>query len=143
MRIRARHHGAPAGKINVTPLIDVVMVLIVFYLIVGKLASDRGARVDLPRTNGATMQSGAGVVITVVNEAGALRIYVDNQETPQNLLADAVRARMPELSSGTQATTLSLRADRSLPYSSVAPVIDACREAGVANLRLVSTGGGA
>ena len=47
MRFRTFHHAPASGKINVTPLIDVVMVLIVFYLIVGKLAADRKAPVQL------------------------------------------------------------------------------------------------
>ena len=56
MRVRIFHHQSPVDKINVTPLIDVVMVLIVFYLIVGKLATDSAARVELPRATGAQQQ---------------------------------------------------------------------------------------
>jgi biopolymer transport protein ExbD len=52
--------------INVTPLIDVVMCLIIFFLIVGKLAHEQGARVNLPATGlGTTDEDRRAVVITV------------------------------------------------------------------------------
>lgn len=52
--------------INVTPLIDVVMCLIIFFLIVGKLAHEQGARVNLPATGlGTTDNDRKAVIITV------------------------------------------------------------------------------
>ena len=49
MRLRHRVHSGSFGKINVTPMIDVVMCLIVFYLIVGRLAADQRSGMRLPR----------------------------------------------------------------------------------------------
>lgn len=52
--------------INVTPLIDVVMCLIIFFLIVGKLAHEQGARVNLPSTGlGTTDEDRRAIIITV------------------------------------------------------------------------------
>ena len=56
MRVRQFHPHQPAGKFNVTPLIDVVMVLIIFYLIVGKLAAERQGHVKLPASNDRALQ---------------------------------------------------------------------------------------
>lgn len=147
MRIRSLHlPESSSGKVNVTPLIDVVMVLIVFYLIVGKLAADQSAQIELPRVGASSSQADKGLVINVVlpeanapgGDAGPL-VIVDGATMPVTMLRDALRSRLPELASGQQRTPVSLRADRRLAYGAIQPVIDACKEAGVTTLKLVTT----
>lgn len=137
MKFRALQHHPPTGKINVTPLIDVVMVLIVFYLIVGKLAADRRARVDLPSTAIGVQEdatpSRRPIVITLAGHGGATTIDVDGSP-----VTDA--AALATLLKGLDATNrpIQVRADRGLEYGSVAPLLDACREAGVASVKLAT-----
>src|SRR5262245_29295771 len=61
-RRRRIHH--PFGEINVTPLIDVVMCLIIFYLLVGKLATDRKVQIKLPES---TVGAEAEPEVLIVN----------------------------------------------------------------------------
>lgn len=137
MKFRSLQHHAPTGKINVTPLIDVVMVLIVFYLIVGKLAADRRARVDLPSSVIGVQEEAAAakrpIVITLANRRGTTAIDVDGSP-----IADA--AALKTLLKGLDASNrpVQLRADRGLEYGSVSPLLDACREAGVASVKLAT-----
>ncbi|HYE63734.1 MAG TPA: biopolymer transporter ExbD [Phycisphaerales bacterium] len=142
MRLRTFHPHQPAAKINVTPLIDVVMVLIIFYLIVGKLAADKRSRVDLPESRiGATSEEQKPVVITVTAEgaSGSLdltsRILLDGVEVPRDALADALRARVGDKAA---TTTVQVRADRRLSYGAVEPVVKACRAAGLTAVWLVT-----
>lgn len=135
MRLRTLHRHpdqAHAGKINVTPLIDVVMVLIVFYLIVGRLASQRMAELDLPTSAvGSLEQPERPLIVEVVGEGS---IMADGVAVTPESLEDLVRARLakrPDL-------PVHVRADRGAPYARVAPVVEACRRAGLASLRLVS-----
>ncbi len=139
MRIRQFHQHQPAGKINVTPLIDVVMVLIVFYLIVGKMASDRRAVVELPSTGvGTTAEEKAPVVITVAGvEGGGSRVLIDGVEAPLESLEGLLRARV----GGESGTVVQVRADRRLAYGAVEPVVRACRGAGLTAVRLVTEKG--
>jgi biopolymer transport protein ExbD len=139
MRLRHIHHHSTAGKINVTPLIDVVMVLIVFYLIVGKLASDRAAPVQLPRLEGGAQAPERGVIVSVMLEGGAPVVLVDGARVERAQLAGAILAKLP----GGEVPPISLRADRRLTYDQVRPVIDACRRAGVPAVKLVTTRAGA
>jgi biopolymer transport protein ExbD len=146
MRIRQFHPHQPAAKINVTPLIDVVMVLIIFYLIVGKLAADKRARVDLPSTAvGAANDEQKPVVITVVAEgaSGSLdltsRILLDGVDVPKDGLQDALRARVGDRGAS---TVVQVRADRRLTYGAVEPVVKACRGAGLTAVWLVTEKGG-
>ncbi|MFN5946688.1 MAG: ExbD/TolR family protein [Phycisphaerae bacterium] len=144
MRVRIFHHQSPVDKINVTPLIDVVMVLIVFYLIVGKLATDSAARVELPRATGAQQQDRGLVINLAVDDKGNQTLSFDGDEMALDQLTSELILRMPELANGTQSQPVSLRADRRLSFGDVEPVVNACKAAGVTSLKLITTreGGG-
>jgi biopolymer transport protein ExbD len=140
MRIRSFHPPHTASKINVTPLIDVVMVLIVFYLIVGKLATDQSARVDLPRTQQGTPQVDRGVVLSLaIDDAGQTVLTLDGESITASELASRMKLRMPQLATGPQDEPVSLRADRRFTYEQIKPIVDACKAAGVTSLKLITT----
>lgn len=135
--MRLRHHAPAIGKINVTPLIDVVMVLIVFYLIVGKMASDRAAGVKLPGSTVGLTTDAAGLVISVLpSPTGKPDVLVDGSPVAPDALASAITARLGGASPSS--VPVQVRADRRLPYGELAPVIDACRKAGLTSLKLVT-----
>jgi|SRR5262245_55309600 len=140
MRIRSLQHASPVGKINVTPLIDVVMVLIVFYLIVGKLASDRQARIDLPSTAiGVPDESTSGVIINVLADEAApatASVVVDGRTVTMEQLALVLKGRV---AGEGPALSVQVRADRRLPFGAISPVIQACRDAGLTSVKLVAS----
>lgn len=141
-----RRFQPPTGstKINVTPLIDVVMCLIVFYLIVGKLAADNQAKVNLPGSaSGVTPDSVAGSVITIAPPdapAAPVVMMLDGQVMSAVQLTYALR----DIANGPDPQPVQLRADRRLSYGQLRPVIDACRDAGLPSVRLTTqrAGGG-
>jgi len=138
VQYRRLHRAAPAGKINVTPLIDVIMVLIIFYLIVGKLAADRVAPVDLPSSGVGTAEDQTPtLVISVAAAEGGARVVIDGREVSEGELDAVLKARLAEPA----AALVHLRADRRLAYGLIAPVIEACRRAGVVSLKLVTERG--
>lgn len=138
MRLRAPHPHQPAGKVNVTPLIDVVMVLIVFYLIVGNLARERLAPVRLPETGvGVGEEGGAGVIVTVAPRGEGVVIVIEGEEVREPDLDAALRARVDDPA----AARVEIRADRGLNYAAVKPVIEACRRVGLSSVRLVAERG--
>ncbi len=118
------------GHINVTPLIDVVMCLIIFYLIVGQLASARLEEVSLPSTrSGVETRPGEGLVINILPGP---KVFLGVEPLSVAELTQALKARAgggPEV---------QLRADKSLAYGDVQPVLRACREAGLTKVRLVT-----
>jgi biopolymer transport protein TolR len=142
MRRRTFHLPESPGKINVTPLIDVVMCLIVFFLIVGKLAHDQRVRIDLPPSKTGIEEKSPDVLIINVlpAAAGAHRVVIDAAEIPQGELEMAIRDKLvsrPE-------AVVEVRGSRQLAYGAVAGVIRACKNAGVASVRLATerAGGG-
>ncbi|HYE02961.1 MAG TPA: biopolymer transporter ExbD [Phycisphaerales bacterium] len=139
-RIR-REHSFEA--INVTPLIDVVMVLIIFFLIVGRLADDPAQGLRLPGSKVGQLEPGKSVlVVTILREpsgaqwvAGAARVLVESQDMPgAEPLEALVRARLAEA----PGTTVQVRADRDLPYGSIEPVLRALGRAGARSVRLAT-----
>jgi len=122
-------------RVNVTPLIDVVMVMIVFFLIVGKLAADERSPIELPD---ASATSGAADSDTlIINVAGDGSLILRGQVVTTERLGEAL-VRERSLHPG---VVVRIRADRSLDYASVEPVVRACRAAGVTTVRLAATGG--
>jgi len=133
-RIRVQPTG-PMRALNVTPLIDVVMCLIIFYLIVGQIVSVRRAEVDLPTArHGQSERPEEPLVINVTRAGDGTEIVVERAVVTASELDGLVRERLRLR----RETVVQVRADRSLPYAAVSPVIAACREAGAVSVRLAS-----
>jgi len=119
--------------VNVTPLIDIVMCLIIFFLICGKMAHDENmAELNIPQAQtGADMNEPRDrLIVNVAPRAGGTAhdppdILIRGQMIPIEKLADYLKvqsAEQPDLK-------LILRADKDLEYQYVAPVLMACAEA--------------
>lgn len=143
--------GGGGHHINVTPLIDVVMVMIIFFLIVGKLAADQRADVDLPAGSALDGSAQARPLIVNVTETGAIVVLgeVVTEDGLDARLRDGVaRARRERVVSGSGADTadgalhVQIRADRGLAYGRVQPVVRACARAGVERVTFVTEGVG-
>jgi len=128
--------SAQGGRVNVTPMIDVVMVLIIFYLLVGQLAIDRRTEITPPTT-------ATGIVETQEHDPITLGVRSDGSLTLNGEEIDLARLggelsgqilRDPTLA-------VSVRADRDAPFGKVRPVLQAVREAGVAQVELVTEQG--
>lgn len=142
-RSQASRDSASHG-VNVTPMIDVVMCLIIFFLMVGKLAADRGKEVKLPETrHGHGDKAQDTMVIDVVKTqgpgaawlAGAGKVYVGADEIADGAaLGMLIRERLLL----SPAAAVEVRADRDLPYNAVEPVLRACAKAGTRNVRLAT-----
>lgn len=134
MRPLASNAAHASGHINVTPLIDVVMVMIVFFLIVGKLASDQRSEVDLPLAAAKPLQSEPHTLI--INIPADRSIVLAGEAIAVTNLTTRLRSALtdhPDL-------LVQIRADRSLTYGDIAPLIAACRENGISRVRLATEG---
>lgn len=162
-RRQASTNPSPLHSINVTPMIDVVMCLIIFFLIVAKLASAGAVGVRLPESNvGLFDQPDKCVTIAVAprapgapaNAAMPVRVVIDGEECRtiaeiEPLLirrADAVLEVLrkdPAIVPAGQFLPhenlpVIIRADRDLPFGDIAPVLAACKKLGLVGVRLVT-----
>ena len=122
----------PMSDINMTPLIDVMLVLLVIFMITAPLMTS-SLKLDLPRTEGATPTGEVPQSLDISLQAnGALYIGEERLESP------AFAERLAQ--AGQQATKpeVQLRADQAVPYGRVAELIGQLQQAGLNRIAFVT-----
>jgi biopolymer transport protein ExbD len=127
MSVGRPRNGAIA-EINVTPMADVMIVLLIIFMVATPLIAN--ARVRLPGAAHALEHRGERLEI-LVHAGGAVRLA--GEPVPIDLLADRIAAQ-----SGTTPRPVLVQADRDASYAEVARVLAACRSAHVAEIALAT-----
>jgi biopolymer transport protein TolR len=126
----------PMSEINMTPLIDVMLVLLVIFMITAPLMTT-SLKLDLPKAEGAKPSDAPLFVAVAIDAQG--RLFVgDEAVTAEQLLQRARDAAARD----TQ-TEVQLRADTSVPYGRVAEVIGLVQQAGLSRIGFVTDAGSA
>ena len=121
----------PFSDINMTPLIDVMLVLLIIFMVTAPLLGGR-LPLDLPQTD-ATVTTAPSATMQVTLRADG-RLYLDEQASTLAALSDRARA----LASQRPDTEVQLRADQSVPYGRVAELIGAIQQAGLQRVAFVT-----
>ncbi|MFZ2308704.1 MAG: biopolymer transporter ExbD [Rhodoferax sp.] len=121
----------PMSEINMTPLVDVMLVLVVIFIITAPLLVS-AVKVDLPRTSGAAaLEAPKFLSLTIARDGQA---YVDDLPMDASALATTLRQaaeRHPE-------TEVRLRADAQVPYGRVVEVMGLTHRAGLHRIGFVA-----
>lgn len=137
--------------INATPLIDVVMCLIIFFLVVGKLATDRGFAVLLPKSIAGQEETAATILIVTVaphpdgrQPTGSIwdklgiTVQADGEDCPDvAFLESAVRTKLAQ----DRNASIQIRGDAGLQFGQLEPVFRACGQAGARKVNLAAEKG--
>ena len=140
MGVSRRGHGkrrAPMAEINVTPLVDVMLVLLIIFMVTAPLLV-AGVPVDLPESRAGALDQQAEPVQVSIDGSGQLTIDetpVSDAELPGQL-ARIAAAPQPE-----EGRRIYLRADKGLDYGRVMRVMGELNRAGLNRVALVSVGG--
>ena len=130
-RLERNPGSQPMSDINMTPLIDVMLVLLVIFIITAPLMTS-SLRLDLPKAEGATPSEAPNVVALGIDAQG--RLFVGDQAaTPEDLLAACRQAAQRD-----PTTEVQLRADRTVPYGRVAEVMGWVQQAGLSRIGFVT-----
>jgi len=128
------HSGRPVAAINVTPMADVMITLLIIFMVMTPMFG-RDDHVRLPdASNGLDLRSSGSLAIRVRDDGSVF--LGDRRVDTLGQLTHELRDR-PELSPESP-RLLRVEADASLPYSRVAEVLDACHAAGARELVLVT-----
>ena len=124
------------AEINITPLVDVVLVLLVIFLIISPMLF-RFADVDLPRSQTAFAASGLEGHITLTIQTDGTLFYED-RAISTSILKDELRQDLQQNPN----MPVLIRGDGNLPYSKVKRVMDVCHLVGVGDIRLATAEAG-
>ena len=122
---------APMAEINVTPMVDVMLVLLVIFIITAPLFT-HAVRLELPRANAATAPDQAITVTVSIDASGTLYW---NQVT---LTLPALNLRLSEAAKAQPQPELKLRADKSTRYEIIAQVMAAAQTHGINKIGFVT-----
>ncbi len=130
-RLERTERPKPMGEINMTPLIDVMLVLLVIFMIAAPLMSS-SLRLDLPKSEAATPGDTPAFIAVAITPDGALHLGDDTLD------AKAFRERISKLGQVNPALEVQLRADKTVPYGQVAQLIGWCQTAGLSRIAFVA-----
>jgi biopolymer transport protein ExbD len=155
MKMRRGMPASVVGHVNVTPLIDIILVLIVFFMLVARIGVSTGAeKMDLPATlRGIRLQNmnntltlnihatpGGAMVSTTIN--GLREMLNVGEKAKEPRLVDTLRyfrygpdAGSPKDNSQFKVV---IRADKEMPYADLQPVLKACADAQIANVHFTT-----
>ena len=130
-RLEPRKPDAPMSEINVTPMVDVMLVLLVIFILTAPLLTS-AIRLDLPQAEGADAGASPQAVSLVVDAQGVV-YWNDQPITPE-----ALRLRLAEAAKRNPNTELELRADASVPYGRVVETMGLAQKAGLSRIGFVA-----
>ena len=130
-RLSSRPVNPPMSEINVTPLVDVMLVLLVIFILTAPLMTS-AIRLDLPQSEAGEPGAMPQAVVLVVDAQG--RWFLNDQPTAEKDLREtlAAAARRNPL------TELELRADASVPYGRVVEAMGLAQKAGLSRIGFVA-----
>ena len=130
-RGRSKRRAAIA-EINVTPLVDVMLVLLIIFMVTAPLLTS-GVPIELPDSRANPLDQERDQVTLSIDGEG--RVFIDNDQVPPGGLAD----RLAALHHGGKPPLVTLRADRGLDYGRVMAVMGELNHAGFNSVSLVGT----
>lgn len=128
---RRRRGRAPMAEINVTPLVDVMLVLLIIFMITAPLLT-AGVPVELPDSRASALDREPEQVTVSIDREGT--IFIDQEAVTEGGFARALAT----ISDGGETPQVTLRADRSLDYGRVMAVMGELNRAGFNSISLVT-----
>jgi biopolymer transport protein TolR len=120
------------SDINITPLVDVVLVLLVIFMITAPVLQS-GIQVNVPRTRTVKQITQQRTVVTIDSQQ---RVYLDDKPVNVNDLPQLLLQKDGHASPANR--IIYLRADQRVPFGAFASVMDAVKQAGITNISIVT-----
>ena len=127
----SRHRRAPMSEINVTPLVDVMLVLLIVFMVTAPLLTV-GVPVDLPKTAANRVLGQDEPLVISVNKTGGLFL----QDTEIKL--DQLVPRLTAITQNRKGARIFLRGDKNIAYGQVMSVMGALNQAGFNRVALIT-----
>jgi biopolymer transport protein TolR len=125
-----QHTDTSLADINIVPLVDVVLVLLVIFMITAPVLQS-SIEVNLPQTKTVKAVTDVRMVVTIDR---AQRVYLNDQPVNIHDLAQDILSKSPDAAH----TAVYLRCDETVPFGSFTTVVDTLRQSGIQNVNIVT-----
>lgn len=119
------------SEINVTPLVDVMLVLLIMFMVTAPMMQ-QGIEVDLPKTSSSGVELNEDPFVLTIDSKGVIKA------ANQTLKINALRDKMKSIFGQRKNKQLYIQADKSVNYGVVAEVMAELRAAGIYNIGLIT-----
>jgi len=123
--------GQSISDINVTPLVDVMLVLLVIFMVTAPILQ-QGVAVNLPQASGDALPADEQQLVVSIDAQG--RVFLNDQQYTSERLA----AELAQLAAIDSKRRLYVRADAGVPYGQVIETLAAVRQAGLSRVGLIT-----
>ncbi|MCP5160579.1 MAG: biopolymer transporter ExbD [Hahellaceae bacterium] len=122
-------------SVNLTPLIDVVFLLLIFFMVSTTFTKESHLEIELPEANGESSKAEQKQIEVVINEKGD---YSVNDQTLVNNSADTLKSAVEKVSQGNKKLPFIITADAKTPHEYVVRAMDVAGKLGFVQLRITT-----
>ncbi|MBI3399541.1 MAG: biopolymer transporter ExbD [Deltaproteobacteria bacterium] len=119
------------SDINITPLTDVMLVLLVIFMVTTPLLVMQSFKIKLPKTVSADTEIGKGLTISIA--PGGI-VYLNNKIVGMEMLFEAIKTELVS----SRDKTIIIKADKDIPHGMVVKVLDTAKRAGAEKLSIAT-----
>jgi len=130
-RLERSKGSEPMSEINVTPMVDVMLVLLVIFILTAPLMAS-SIKLDLPKSDAAKALEAPKFVTLVVDKTG--QIFLNDKP----IALDTLKTSLSQTAAQNPDTEIQLRADQAVPYGKVVEVMGAAQKAGLNRIGFVA-----
>ncbi len=130
-RRRNRGGSDEESEVNLTPMLDVVFIMLIFFIVTASFVKESGIDVNRPDAQTAEMQA-QGNILVAISASG--QIWIDKRQVDPR----ALRANIERLKAENPEGAVIIQADTNSKHGLLVQVMDAARLAGVANVSIAA-----
>ena len=131
MRLGRRQHKQEEAQIDLTSMLDIVFIMLIFFIVTSSFVREAGVEVNRPQASNVVSQKEAGIFVAITS---ANDIYIDKRVVD----AERVQATLEHLLLDKPDASLVIQADEHAYSGTVVKVMDAAKGAGVKNIALAA-----
>ena len=132
MRHSHTEQETTAANVNLTPLIDMVFILLIFFLVTASFTKESGIDVDRPSAKTTVRQEQASLIIAITKDG---EIWIDNKQVDIR----SIRAHIEQLHAQNPEGTVIIMADKNALTGVTVAVLDQVRLSGVSNVAIAAS----
>jgi biopolymer transport protein ExbD len=133
MRLQARQLEDP--ELNLTSLIDVVLLLVIFFMVSTTFVQEARLQVELPQAGSAAVERTASALVITITAQGSYRV---NEQVLVNNQRDTLATALMQLAGGSTAQPVTIRADARASHQSVVTAMDVAARLGFSQVNIAT-----